>query len=78
MALDWILFALAVAVIGAIGIAIGLFIAGRATRWGDRRSAEKDNTFMTEGGPPAGTDGAVDGAAGESAGAGASGAATDD
>lgn len=74
MALEWLLFALAVAVIGAIGIAIGLFIAGRATRWGDRRSAGKDNTFMTEVGPPAGTDGA----AGESAGAGASGAAADD
>jgi hypothetical protein len=74
MALDWILFALAVAVIGAIGIAIGLFIAGRATRWGDRRGEEGGSTFMTEVGPPEGS-GEV---GGEMADAGASGAAADD
>jgi hypothetical protein len=74
MALDWILFALAVSVIGAIGIGIGLFIAGRATRWGDRRGEGEDDVFMTEVGPPEGTDEAV----GESADAGTSGAAADD
>ena len=59
MALEWILFALGVVVIGAVGIGIGLLVAGPMFAWGDRRGDGEGGTVMTEAGPPETDDGAT-------------------
>jgi hypothetical protein len=48
---EWILFALFIVLIAVVGIGIGLFAAGRLSRWGDRAVAKDDDTFMTAVGP---------------------------
>ena len=53
--MDWLYFAILVVVIGIVGIAIGLFVAGRLSGWGERRTAEDDGTYMTPIGPAEGT-----------------------
>jgi hypothetical protein len=66
MAADWILFALGVVLIGAVGIGIGLLVAGPLSAWGDRHGDGEGDTFVTEVGPPEADDGAPDaGAPGE-------------
>jgi hypothetical protein len=39
---DWLLFGLAVAAMAVIGVAIGLVVAPRLTRWSDRAAREAD------------------------------------
>lgn len=72
--MEWLLFAIGVAVIGLIGIGLGL-LAGRAwARRAERRSTGGDDAFMTPVGPaPAeepGSDGAEPVAGGEAPDAG--------
>lgn len=50
--MEWLLFAIGVAVVGVIGIGLGL-VAGRAwARRAERRSGAGDEEFMTPVGPP--------------------------
>jgi hypothetical protein len=74
MKLDWLLFALLVVAIGVVGIGIGLFLAGRLSRWGERSVAQDDGAFMTPVGAPDEDAGEGDaGPAGEDAGDGGGG-----
>lgn len=69
MKLDWLLFALLIVAIGVVGIGIGLFLAGRLSRWGERSVAKDDGAFMTPVGAPEEDAGEGDaGPAGEDAG----------
>ena len=54
--MEWIFFALGVALIAAVGVAIGLLVARRIAGRAERRSGGEDSAFMTEVGPPPGTD----------------------
>lgn len=54
--MEWLLFAIGIAVIGLVGIGLGL-VAGRAwARRADRRSGDGDDEFMTPVGPPSDDD----------------------
>jgi hypothetical protein len=65
--MDWIFFALGVVVVGVVGIAVGLFIAGRLSGWAERRGGKADSAFMTPVGPPPGPEAAgMDGGHGPS------------
>ena len=71
MTLDWFLFALLIVAIGVVGIGLGLFLAGRLSRWGERSVAKDDGAFMTPVGAPEEDAREGDaGPAGEDAGAG--------
>ena len=52
--MEWIFFALGVAVIAAVGVGIGLLVARRIAGRAERRSGGEDSAFMTEVGPPPG------------------------
>jgi len=49
---EWIFFALAVAVIAVIGVGVGLLVARRVAGRAERRSGGDDSAFMTPVGPP--------------------------
>jgi hypothetical protein len=53
---EWIFFALGVALIAAVGVGIGLLVARRIAGRAERRSGGEDSAFMTEVGPPPGAD----------------------
>lgn len=61
--MEWIFFALGVALIAVVGVAIGLFVARRIAGRAERRSGGEDSAFMTEVGPPPETDDAGKGGA---------------
>lgn len=50
--MEWIFFALGVAAIAIVGVAIGLVVARRVAGRAERRSGGEDSAFMTEVGPP--------------------------
>lgn len=67
--MEWIFFAVGVAVIGIIGIALGLMLGRAVARRAARREGVESDSFMTPvGPPPSGDDG--DRAGGEAAHAG--------
>lgn len=51
--MEWILFGIGVAVIGVIGIVIGLAVGRAFANRAARRSGEGGDSFMTPVGPPA-------------------------
>jgi hypothetical protein len=49
---EWIFFALGVAVIAVIGVGVGLLVARRVAGRAERRTGGEDSAFMTPVGPP--------------------------
>ncbi len=53
--MEWLAFAVAVAVVALAGVAIGLTVAGRLTRWTDRADADPGGGDDASPVAPAGT-----------------------
>jgi hypothetical protein len=73
---DWLYFAILVAIVAVVGIAVGLFFAGRLARQGERRVAEggdEGTSIMMAAGAVHGEEASADGGSGNGGGDGGGG-----